>query len=115
MKQMVFLNNGKMTDENITTACVGMSFYKDAPRVKKGQFVDVKPIDVKGYKNVLGVFVHDVQIGNIISTLTNDDIASSVIGGFDILTNHQLAKDVDSLTFKVKSVGVTRIVLNGTF
>ena len=92
-----------------------MCFYKDAPRVKKGQIVDVKPIDVKGYKNVLGVFVHDVQIGNIISTLTNDDIASSVVGGFDILTNHQLAKDVDSLTFKVKSVGVTRIVLNGTF
>ena len=47
-----------------------MCFYKDAPRVKKGQIVDVKPIDVKGYKNVLGVFVHDVQIGNIISTLT---------------------------------------------
>ena len=64
---------------------------------------------------MLGVFVHDVQIGNIISTLTNDDIASSVIGGFDILTNHQLAKDVDNLTFKVKSVGATRIVLNGTF
>ena len=114
MAQMRFLNNGKMTDEHLLTKVVGLRFNPASSTLKAGQTVEVRPVEVEGFKNVLGVFNIHGKVGNIISKKTLEEIEFETHGG-KVFTNHELVKDVKDLTFKVKSVGKFGAVLTASF
>ena len=69
--QMKFLSNGKMvTGGQTLSKIVGLRFHEASSTLKIGENVEVKPVEVKGFKNVLGVFNKNGQVGNIISKKT---------------------------------------------
>ena len=88
--QMKFLSNGKMvTGGQTLSKIVGLRFYEASSTLKVGQTVEVRPVEVKGFKNVLGVFNSKGQV----------------------LNNHQLTGGLNGLTFKVKSINEYGAVL----
>ena len=109
---MKFLSNGKMvTGGQTLSKIVGLRFYEASETLKVGQTVEVRPIEVKGYKNVLGVFNQNGQVGNIISKKTEEELIYEVTKKGQVLNNHQLAGGLTGVTFKVKSVGKYGAVL----
>ena len=103
--QMRFLSNGKLlTGEKVLSKIVGLRFYEMSSTLRVGQTVQVRPVEVKGFKNVLGVFNEFGQVGNIISKKTENELIYEVTKKGQILNNHQLAGGLNGLTFKVKSI-----------
>lgn len=111
MTQMKFLSNGKMVSESKTLSkIVGLRFYEASSTLKVGQTVEVRPVEVKGFKNVLGVFNSKGQVGNIITRKTEEELLFELKGG-KVLTNHQLVGGLTGVTFKVKGVNKFNAVL----
>lgn len=112
MTQMKFLSNGKIVSESKTLSkIVGLRFYEASSTLKVGQTVEVRPVEVKGFKNVLGVFNSKGQVGNIISKKTENELIYEATRKGQVLNNHQLANGLNGLTFKVKSIGKYGAVL----
>ena len=110
--QMRFLSNGKMvTGEKVLSKIVGLRFYEASKNLKVGQTVEVRPVEVKGFKNVLGVFNSKGQVGNIISKKGCNELIYEVTKKGQVLNNHQLANGLNGLTFKVKSISEYGAVL----
>lgn len=110
--QMKFLSNGQIVSGSKTlTKIVGLRFYEASETLKVGQTVEVKPIEVKGFKNVLGVFNQNGQVGNIISKKTENELIYEATRKGKVLNNHQLTGGLAGLTFKVKSIGKYGAVL----
>lgn len=110
--QMRFLSNGKMvTGEKVLSKIVGLRFHEASSTLKVGQTVEVKPVEVKGFKNVLGVFNENGQVGNIISKKGQEELIYEVTKKGQVLNNHQLAGGLNGLTFKVKSISEYGAVL----
>lgn len=114
MVQVRFLNSGKLVGETLVTKAVGLKFNEASKTLKAGQTVEVKPVEVEGYKNVLGVFNVHGKVGNVLSVKTLEELEFEAHGG-KVFTNHELVKDVKDLTFKVKSVGEFGAVLTASF
>ena len=113
-KQSRFLTNGTLIKDKMITKCVGLRFNEASHTLEKGQKVTVRPIEVQGYKDVLGVFNRNGQVGNIIATKTYNEIEYEARGG-KVYTNKELIKDLDRLSFEVKSVGKYGAVLTASF
>lgn len=111
MVQMKFLSNGKMvTGVQTFTKVVGLRFNPFSATLKVGQTVEVRPVEVKGFKNVLGVFNEFGQVGNVLCNKTEEELEFETTGG-KVLTNHQLVGGLTGVTFTVKSVGQFDAVL----
>ena len=115
MVQMKFLG-GKLVGENETvfTKAVGLRFNKASETLKVGEVVQVKPVEVTGFKNVLGVFNSEGQVGNVLSNKGLEELEFEMTGG-KVFTNHELVKNLNGLTFRVKSVGQFGAVLTVSF
>ena len=115
MVQMKFLGN-KLVSENETvfTKVVGLRFNPASETLEVGQTVQVKPVKVEGFSNVLGVFNTNGQVGNVLSNKGFEELEFEAKGG-KVFTNHQLAKNLNGLTFRVKSVGQFGAVLTVSF
>ena len=114
MTQMRFLNDGKMTDEHLMTKVVGLRFNPASESLKDGQTVEVRPVTVEGFSNVLGVFISKGQVGNILSNKSFEEIEFEACGG-KVFTNHDLVNDLRDLTFVVKKVNKFDAVLIASF
>lgn len=108
--QVKFLTNGQMVTGKTFTKVVGLRFNEASSTLKVGETVEVKPVEVKGFKNVLGVFNQNGQVGNIIARKTESEILFELKGG-KVLTNHQLVGGLNGVTFKVKGVNKFNAVL----
>lgn len=111
MVQMKFLSNGKMVTGGQTfTKVVGLRFNPFSATLKTGQTVQVKPVEVEGFENVLGVFNEFGKVGNVLSNKGFEEFEFEATGG-EVLTNHQLVGGLTGVTFTVKSVGQFDAVL----
>ena len=109
--QMKFLSNGQMVTGGQTfTKVVGLRFNPFSATLKVGQTVEVRPVEVEGFKNVLGVFNEFGKVGNVLSNKTEEELEFELTGG-KVLTNHQLVGGLTGVTFTVKSVGQFGAVL----
>ena len=110
--QMKFLSNGKMvTGGQTLSKIVGLRFYEASKNLKVGQTVEVRPIEVENFKNVLGVFTSEGQVGNIISKKGYNELIYETTKKGQVLNNHQLTGGLNGLTFKVKSINEYGAVL----
>ncbi len=115
MVQMKFLGNGMVSEnETVFTKVVGLRFNEASETLRVGQTVKVKPVEVTGFKNVLGVFNSEGQVGNVLSNKGLEELEFELTGG-KVFTNHELVKNLNGLTFRVKSVGQFGAVLTVSF
>lgn len=99
-----------VSESKTLSKIVGLRFYEASSTLKVGQTVEVRPVEVKGFKNVLGVFNSKGQVGNIITRKTEEELLFELKGG-KVLTNHQLVGGLTGVTFKVKGVNKFNAVL----
>ena len=114
MKQSRFLTNGTLIKEQLLTKCVGLRYNEASKTLKKGQRVQVRPVEIEGYTDVLGVFNQHGQVGHILATKTRMELEYE-LGGGKVYTNKELIGNLEHLDFTVKSVGKYGAVLTATF
>lgn len=115
MSQMRFLNNGNVVNEELLTKIVGIQFHEASQTLKVGQIISVRPIEVEGFRNVLGCFnSNGEQVGNIIANKGISELEFEAFGG-KVFRNVDLINDVEHLTFRVKRVGRFGAVLTASF